>query len=146
MGSVLEEAVQANRVDKVKLVKLERPNDRANAATDKWVASETEGKLELSITARGRAHRLVTSLLRRFIVESDQAAFGEIVEFQGMTFDEAKVEVIMTNGARRTFNIEHPDVGHAFTEDLRVELEADGSPVEESVFAGLREVLRSVST
>jgi hypothetical protein len=147
LGSALEEAVRSGRVDKVKLVKLERPNDRANAATDKWVPSGSEGRLELSIAARGRAQRLVTSLLRRFIVEDDRAAFGEIVEFEGMTFDEARVEVIMQNGVtRRTFNIEHPDAGHAFTEDLDdLEMAADGSPLEASLFAALRATLGNVS-
>lgn len=146
LGSALEEAVRSGRVDKVKLVKLERPNDRANAATDKWIPSGTEGRLELAISARGRAQRLVTGLLRRFIVEDDRAAFGEIIEFEGMTFDEAKVEVIMRNGlTRRTFNIERPDAGHAFTEDLDdLELAADGSPLEDSLFAALAEKLRNV--
>jgi hypothetical protein len=145
LGSALEEAVRNERIDKVKLVKLEQPNDRANAATDKWVPSGAEGRLELSIAARGRAQRLVTGLLRRFIVEDDRAAFAEIVEFEGMTFDEARVEVIMRDGATHTFNIERPDAGHAFTEDLEgLEMAADGSPLEDSLFAALRATLRNV--
>jgi len=148
LGSALEEAVRNSRVDKVRLVKLERPNDRANAATDKWVPSGAEGRLELSIAARGRAQRIITSLLSRFLTEQDpRAAFGEIVEFQGMTFDEARVEVLMPNGVtRRTFNIERPDAGHAFTEDLEgLEMANDGSPLEDSLFAALRTTLRNVS-
>jgi len=147
LGSALEEAVRNGRVDKVKLVKLERPNDRANAATDKWVPSGAEGRLELSIAARGRAQRLITNLLSRFLTEQDRAAFGEIVEFQGMTFDEARVEVLMPNGVtRRTFNIEQPDAGHAFTEDLDdLEMANDGSPLEDSLFEALRTILGNVS-
>jgi hypothetical protein len=144
MGSVLREAVDHDRVEKVTLVKLERPNDRSNAATDKWVRSAMSARVELGIQARGRQRRLLPDLLRRFL-GGDANAFGEIVAFEGLTFDEAKVQVELENGSSRTFNIERPDVGHAFTEDLDgLETQADGEPTEVSLFAALRGALPTV--
>jgi hypothetical protein len=67
------------------------------------------------------------------------------VEFEGMTFDQAKVEVVGQNGAGRTFNIEKPDAGHPVTEDmLGLVLLDDGEPDEDSLFSELSRVLSTV--
>jgi len=115
LDSTLKAAVDADQVDKIKLVKLERPQDRAAAATDRWVPTGAVGRLELDISARGT--RVVSDLIRRYL-GGERTVRNSIVEFQGITFDEAKVEVLLDGGARRTFNIEKPDAGHAFTQDL----------------------------
>jgi hypothetical protein len=147
LGSALREAIEQDRIDKVKLVKRELANDRANAATDKWVRSGVPAKIELQITPRARAEHVVTVLLRKFIVDEDHSVFGDIVEFEGMRFDEARVEVVAGNGARRTFNIEKPDSGHPVTETLgQLELLPDGEPDETSLFAELRKALSTVRT
>lgn len=79
-------------------------------------------------------------LLARFF-GGDKEAFGEIVEFNGLEFDQAKVEVALANGTTRTFNIETPDAGHAFTVDMdQLDFE-DGEPTDESVFAELRRAI-----
>src|SRR5207253_4373071 len=141
LGSVLEEAVRRDQIAKVRLIKLERPEDRAVAATDKWIRAGAVGRLELDITARGRAERVLPSLIQRFLLGGDKSAFGEIIEFEGIKFDEAKVEVVLEDETRRTFNIEEPDSGHPFTEDLRdLEVE-DGEPTERSLFAALQAAL-----
>jgi hypothetical protein len=144
LGSVLREAVDRDRVEKVTLVKLERPSDRANADIDKWVRSDLSARVELAIEARGRKEHVIPSLLRRFL-GGDQDVYGEIVVFEGLTFDEAKVQVRLENGVQRTFNIERPEAGHAFTEDLRdLELQKDGEPTEASLFTALRAALSTV--
>jgi hypothetical protein len=74
--------------------------------------------------------------------ESD--VFGEIVEFQGLQFDEASVVVQLPHG-QRTFNIESPEAGHAVTQELDGFDEDDqGEPLEDSIFAGLRDALTTV--
>jgi hypothetical protein len=141
--STLKAAVEHNQIDKVKLVKFEQPNDRAAAATSRWVPAGVVGRLELDITARGT--RVLGDLVRRFL-GGDRSVFNNIVEFQGITFDQAKVEVIVDGDTKRTFNIEKPDAGHAFTEDLEGLVMENDEPTMDSVFAGLRTVLANVST
>jgi hypothetical protein len=145
LASALREAIEHDRVDKVKLVKLEQPNDRANAATDKWVRQGIAARIELQIKPAGRLARVLPQLLRQYVLDEDHSVFGQIVEFEGLTFDEAKVEVVAQNGAKRTFNIEKPDTGHPVTEDLGdLVLLADGEPDETSLFAELRAALTTV--
>lgn len=142
-ASVLKTAVDDGRIDKVKLVKYEKPNDRAIAATNDWVPAGIAGRLELDISARGKGTRIIADRLRRFL-GGELAAFNEIVEFEGLTFDEAKVEVAMDGEGKRTFNIEKPDSGHAFTEDMDDLTMEDGEPSIDSVFDGLRSALGTV--
>ncbi len=143
MGSVLQKAVEEGRIDKLRLITWEQPHDRAIAATDKWVRQGAAAKLEMIITPRGRIERILSSLPLRFL-RGDQQAFGEIVEFEGIRFDEAKLEVALEDGTRRTFNIERPDAGHAFTEDLTGLQMEDGEPTDASLRAALRSALSTV--
>lgn len=143
--SVLKEAVEHDRIDKVKLVKYEQPNDRAAAATARWIPAGAVGRLELDISTRGRTARVLSGMLQRFF-GGELGVFREIVEFQGITFDEAKVEVVLDGGTRRTFNIEKPDSGHAFSEDLEDLVLENGEPTSASLFDALRSVLNTVST
>lgn len=143
LESTLKAAVDAGQIDKVKLVKFEQPSDRAAEATSRWVPAGVVGRLELDITARGT--RVVGDLVRRFL-GGDRSVFHDIVEFQGITFDQAKVEVIVDGDTKRTFNIEKPDAGHAFTEDLEGLVMENDEPTMDSVFAGLRAAIADVST
>ena len=144
MGSVLTEAVDQGRVEKIKLVRLERPTDRVVAATSRWVPDQEIGRLELDISARGKTGRLIPDVLRRYL-HGEREVFGEIVEFQGMTFEQAKVEVTLGDGTRRTFDIESPESGHPFTENLDdLDFAPDGTVVPGSVFTALSRSLGSV--
>jgi hypothetical protein len=146
IASALRAAIEEDRIDQVKLVKWEQPNDRANAATDKWVDAGVGGRLELKITARGRAEHVLTRLLRQFVVDEDHSVFGEIVEFEGMTFDEARVEVEQ-DGAKRTYNIEKPTAGHPVTQIMSgLTFLDDGEPEEASLFDALRLALSTVGS
>jgi hypothetical protein len=145
LGSVLKEAVDRGRIDKVKLVKIEQPNDRAAAATNRWVPAGAVGRLELDISTQGKAARVISSLVQRFL-GGDHSTFDEIVEFQGLSFDMAKVEVVLEGEMHRTFNIEKPDAGHPFTEDLEDLTIENGEPTPASLYAGLRSAVARVST
>jgi hypothetical protein len=142
--SALDAAIAQNKLDKVKLVRYERPNDRAAAATSKWVRAGDEGKLELTISAS--AERLVPDLIRRYI-HGDNAALSQIVEFQNITFEEVKVVVELPNGEQKTINIEKPEAGHSFSEELKhLRFDDDGEPTAESLFAALSSMLGRVSS
>ena len=144
-ASILQEAISHDRIDKIKLVKFEQPNDRASAATNRWVPASVIGRLELDITPKGKGNRLLSGLLQRFL-NGDATAFQEIVEFQGITFEQAKVEVQLADDGKRTFNIEKPEAGHPFTEDLEDLTIENGEPTPASLFEGLRAALGSVVT
>jgi hypothetical protein len=87
-----------------------------------------------------RAQKILPGPVRRFL-QGDAGALDAIVEFQGMTFDEAKVTVPQGDGVR-TFNIERLDTGHPFTEDMHL---PPGKPSQEIIFAGLRAALGTVT-
>lgn len=142
-ASVLKVAADNNLIDKVKLIKYEKPNDRAIAATNDWIPVGTAGKLELNISARGKGMRVLADRVRRFL-NGETGVFDQIVEFQGLTFDEAKVEVALPGEGTRTFNIEKPDSGHAFTEDIDGLILEGGEPTIDSIFIGLRHALDKV--
>lgn len=145
-SSVLMEAVRNNQIDKVKLVKIEQPSDRASAAINKWIQTGIFGRLELSISPRGKGTHILTDLLTRFFADESERVFQQIVEFGGMTFDEAKVEVVLENKIKRTFNIEKPDSGHAFTVDLPDLTIENDEPTPDSIFEGLRSTLNEIET
>jgi hypothetical protein len=145
LDSALKKAVEQDRIDKIKLVRHELATDRAVRDTDKWVPRGTEAVLELSITARGRA-RMIGERIRQFLDRRDPSTFESIVKFEGIRFDEAKVEVVLEGNQRRTFNIEKPDAGHAMTIDLDpLPTDADGEPEIEALFAALHRTLTSVA-
>jgi hypothetical protein len=139
-ASALVEAIDAGLLKKVKLIRYEKPNDRADAATDKWVQSGDFGKLELDISMKSRGKKLKADLIRRFL-HGEASAIDDIVEFAGMTFEQAKVEVEI-EGTVRTFNIESPTSGHPMTVDLDdLQFDDDGEPSAESVYGALRDAL-----
>jgi hypothetical protein len=149
-GSTLRQAAQANQIEKVKLVKLLRPDDPARAITDNWVRGNTIGQLELDVTGfvpsrddaghgRGRLRdKLRPALVLDYFRGQKAAAFDAMVEVLGVRFDQVKFEVVLPNGTHRTYNIEHPDTGHAITEDLDGLRMAEGVPTEASLKRALR--------
>jgi hypothetical protein len=138
---VLDAAIDQDKIERVTLVRYERPEDRAIKATEKWIRTGEIGKLELDITALGRGAKLKNDLLKLFRKNpANRTVRAQIVEFEGLTFDEARVEVETPDKGTKTFNIEKPDAGHPITVELRnVEVDTDGHPTADSLFAALRE-------
>lgn len=148
-SGALRQAMIDGDVSSVKLIRYERPTDRASASTSKWIRSGEAGKLTVEITGMSRTQRLKSQLFRRLFGDADgqgaQGALTEIFEFEGIPFQTAKVEVEL-DGRRRTVNLESPSSGHPLTIDLEnLELDDDGDPSEESVLRGLRGALESVA-
>lgn len=146
-GSVLLTAVEQGRVQSVRLTRLDQSSDRAGAG--KWVREGAEAKIELTIKPRGQIKRLLSQLPLDFL-RGNSDAFGQIVQFDGMTFDEVKLEVVLSDGSQRTFNIERPEAGHPYTEDLDIQMmrhgQNAGQPGFTSIWEGLRGALdRSLS-
>jgi hypothetical protein len=142
MESVLRQAVDQDRISTIKLVKRQKPADRAEAAVNPWVAAGVVGKIETTITSSlgGRARNLVSGLLRDYL-DGRPGARDAIVEFEGLRYDEAKVIVKQGNGTR-TYNIEEPASGHPVTVDLDLGL----SPSTEDVYGALRAALSCCRT
>jgi hypothetical protein len=142
--SVLDKALEEDRVEKVKLIKLERPSDQAMATTNQWIPGGAVGKYELSISVRTRGEHVIADPIRRFL-GSENPQRDEIIEFEGVEFDEASVEVSTDEGGQKTFNIEKPQAGHAFTEDLDdLDYEND-EPTPASILAALGDALDRVA-
>ncbi len=140
-GNLLREAVAQNRIGKVRLVRLERPGDRGLAATDKWVVAGGSARVELDVATTTVGGRIRPGLIQRYL-GGDESAFAEIVEFEGLTFDEAKVEVLLADNTRRLFDIVHPDAARPLTEEMPgIELDADGEPTGESLLRELTAAL-----
>jgi hypothetical protein len=137
-ATMLKDAVDQNRIEKVKLVKLMQPGEPGIAAADKWLSPGQPARVELDLATVGAGARLQSGLVKRFL-GGDEAAFADIVEFQGMTFDGAKVEVLLPDDTRRTFDLRSPQAGRPVTRDLPgLEFDDDGEPTDQSLFAELR--------
>lgn len=132
------DAVKRGRVESVKLTKLEAPSDHAIRATQKWVDPKKEAHLELRIKG-AKADFINAALLRRFL-SGDKNAEREIFEFEDIPFDRAKIEVALDEG-KRSFDLERPDTGFAFSCELDDLDLVDGEPTEASLFAALGTVL-----
>ena len=139
-ADMLKDAVDQNRIEKLKLVKLVQPGEQSPAAA-KWLSPGQPARVELDVATVGADARLQSALVRRFL-GGDESAFAEIVEFQGMTFDGAKVEVLLADNTRRAFDLQSPDAGRPVLRDLPgLRFDGDGEPTDESLFAELRAAL-----
>jgi hypothetical protein len=138
--SVLRKAVEQKQITKIKLVKRVQPTDQADATLNPWVEAGSAGKFEMVITSSraGRAKNLLPDAIRRFL-DDEPGARDAIVEFQGQTYDEAKVEVRQEDGRLRTYNIEKPASGHPVT----VDLDLVANPSGDAVYAALQMALAS---
>jgi hypothetical protein len=136
-AAAFKDALDNDRLLSASLSKYEHGPDIAEGG--QWVKSDTGLKLRLYIRPQ-RGKRLLPTLVKKAL-GGDKAAFGQIVEFGGVSFDSAKFEVELENGIHRSFNIEAPDSGHAFSEDIDPEISADGELKDESLFSELGRVI-----
>jgi len=147
--AVVEEAINQNRIGNVRLIKYTKPNDPAVAATTPWVRAGQDVRIEVKMSPRTRGQRFLGRPIRRYLEAEEahekEAIFREIVEFEGLDFDEVKVEIVFSDNTRRSYNLEKPSSGHPMTLELE-ELDEgdDGAPTEESVLNALRAALATV--
>jgi hypothetical protein len=140
-AGALRDAVAGDRIEKLRLVRLERADDHPAGGTGKWVDPVSEARVQLEIAVRTPGHRIQRALIERYLA-GDTAAFAEIVNFAGMTFDEAMVGVLLPDETTRTFDLARPEAGRPVTRTLpALEVDLDGEPTPASLLAGLRSVL-----
>jgi hypothetical protein len=141
----LEAAIEQDMIDQVKLVAYQQPGDRFEDA-QKWIAKEDLGSIELVLHPK-KLRRFKSNLLRGLHADRT-ATMAELVVFEGLTFDQAKVRFEVGDSRKRTVNVEKPATGHAFTYDLEdgygLKIDGDGVPTDASLSKALRQVLTEV--
>lgn len=146
----LEQAVDRGAISDVRLTKLVQPGDAADAATNRWVPAGDIGKIEVKFHPRGRGKFLRAVPLRTLLhgdAQQKAAAAHEIVQFEGIEFDEARIEVVLENGAERTFYIQRDSTaGHPWALDIgdQIQTDGDGNPTDASLRNALRNALAPV--
>jgi hypothetical protein len=139
-SGALASAVADDRIEKLRLVRLEPAGKRAIADTGKWVGAAEAARIELDVAPVSVGARIEPSLLARYL-GGDGTAFAEIVRFAGLTFDEAFVGAAMPDGTRRLFDLAHPALGRVTKELAGIVLDAAGEPTDASLLAALRATL-----
>jgi hypothetical protein len=139
-SGALASAVAADRIEKLRLVRLEPAGERAIADTDKWVVLGAPARVELDVSPVATGTRLERSLLERYL-GGDSAAFAEIVSFAGLIFDQARVSAVFPDGTRRLFDLAHPASGRVTKELVGITLDEAGEPTNASLLAALRAAL-----
>jgi hypothetical protein len=139
-GSIFQEALAAGRLLKLKLIRVDRSDDPAEAGLGKWIEGGAEAKEEFTLKPRARGAYLRTRLPLDFL-RGDGQAFAQILQFDGQTYDEARVEVQLANGRKRLFVIGDPDAGNPISEDLHDLRLEDGEPTDDSLRTRLRLIL-----
>lgn len=139
-SAALVQAVEAGQVNMIKLTRIEKPTDVRKRITDKWVRKDQRARIETVIKA-GMGEHVLNNLLLDYL-KGKRNVRQQITEFAGADYDTAQVEVELDSGATRTFNIETPEAGHAFTIELdQLTFKKDGEPEPSSLFSELRRAI-----
>jgi hypothetical protein len=137
LRSVLEEALEKHHLESVTLVKYDRGADITEA--QKWVEQGTTAQVEVRFKPMERAKTLVPDVVINALTGQDSAK-KSITEFRGVTFDEAKVQVSLKGGSRRTFTLQRLESGHPFAAEISPETDR-GEPKSASLFNELGKVI-----
>jgi hypothetical protein len=137
----VRDAVARDRVESLRLLLLEPPGSRSVADTDKWLPAGEPAKVELVVVGRAAGARIERGLLERYL-GGDSSALADIVEFGGITFDEARIGVRLDDGGRRIYDLAHPDAGRPADRELAgIVVDDAGEPTEASLLEALRSAL-----
>ena len=142
-ATALQEAVELNAIKIVTLIKREPTSSDKFRDAAQWGDDEVE-RVELSIRSR-RLMQLRTNTLERFLRDPSDENRHQIVEFQGLPFDEAGITVRQPGGGQRTFYIEAPERGHAMTLDLDLSNVDQYGVSTEELSRELMEAIRTIS-
>lgn len=148
--AALRQAVEDGHVEDVRLTKIVKPGDQADAATNRWVPQGEIGKIEVKVQPRGRGKFLRSVPVQRLINGTSQekaTAAQEIVQFEGVAFDEARVTVALPNGNARTFYVQRDGpAGHPWAIDIDhwLDYDNDDNPTDASLRDALRNALDPV--
>lgn len=141
-ANALYEALQSDELKKVTLIKYDPDQfDRFHDAAQ-WGNDEV-GRLELSVASR-RGNALRPDPIRRFIESPTEENRRQIIEFNGMEFDDVAVTVKLRNRTQRTFYLEAPDRGHAMSTMIEVGDEDEYGATMDELSRELTAVIRDV--
>ena len=121
--SALLEAVRRNNISKVTLIK-HNPTDSDAFLEVAQYGDTAVDRLELIIPSR-RRKRLRGDPLLNFLEDPSEGNRRQIIEFAGLTFDDVKITVDMSEGGSRTFHLEDAGRGHPITYELLIDNEDD---------------------
>jgi len=137
----LRRAVADDRVEKLRLVRLEQAGERTIPGVDKWVGAGDAARISVDVSPHSRGARIDRALLERYLA-GDTGTFAEIVELAGVRFDTASVSVVLPDDTRRLFDLAHPEAGRPASRVLEgIVPDAAGEPTVESLLAALRAAL-----
>lgn len=141
-SEAMRRAIEEGEIQRVRLIRYARPESRTTIE-DQWFPRGQVGVEEFSLSLKGKGKRLLTRLLEAWSHDGHGEAARQIFVFEGLKFEEAKIEVVLPDGSKRTYILNDPDAGRAMSYDL----EPLGVPrgvdlgQEPQVSAALRKVL-----
>jgi hypothetical protein len=141
--NALRAAVEQNLIEKVTLIKHEPGASDEFGDSSKW--GEEVDRVELDVFAK-RNKRLGGGPLIDFINDPSDSNRKSVVQFEGLTFDEAAVKVQLEDGLLRTYWIDRPERGFPMAVDLGNLKDADQlGPSAADIAKGLRAALTTVT-
>jgi hypothetical protein len=118
-ANALQEAVERDAVEKVTLIKHDPSKAEKFSDAAQWGGDEDLDRLELTIPSKRNRH-LKRDPLKRFLDDPTDASRQQLIEFEGLVFDEVAVTVEMPDGTQRTFFLDGREGGHAMTTAIDV--------------------------
>lgn len=121
--SILRSALEVNGLDKVILKKFSPTNaDEFERNVGAFGGVEEVGSVELHVNAKRGPRHLIPTRVSSFLDDPTNAAWESLVTFEGLKFDDVRVEAKhpVTN-RRKVWTIKGPAGGHPVQQDLDVE-------------------------
>jgi hypothetical protein len=139
----LLEAVERGAIERVTLIKQDPTSSDKFRDAAQWGSDEID-RLELTIPSK-RDVWLRRDPLKKFLDDRSEENLRQIIEFEGLIFDEVAVTVELPDGAHRTYYLEHREGGHPMTIGLDL-MDADELGAgPEHLTAELRKAASTVS-
>ena len=117
-ATALEQALREDALERVTLIKHDPSKTERFRDAARW-GNDAVRQIELSIPSH-RHKTLKRDPILKFLRNPTDANRRDIVEFAGLTFDEAAVTVDMADGSQRRFYLEPREGGHPMTIGIEV--------------------------
>lgn len=141
------EAVRSGHVEKVTLIKYNAVGSDSFSDAAQWQdLQQAEMVLRFSGKRRRDRHKDINDIkpIKKFLDDRSEESRRQILEFNGIRYDDAKVTVTLPNDARRTFYLEREvEGGHPITMalDIKPEDQDELGATSEALSRELRRVL-----
>lgn len=142
--NALKEAVDRNRVKAVTLIKRDPTKTDMFHSAAQWGDDEVD-QVTLKIQSK-RKLPLRPTTLSKFLHDRSDKNRKQIIEFQGLEFDDAGITVNMPDGSQRTFYLETPERGHAMTLVLQISDKDEYGASSQDISIALEDALNIVAS